>query len=38
MLGWNRKALRLTLPSIANAPQLAATEAMGELAAKAWTK
>ena len=38
MLGWNRKALRLTLPSIANAPQLAATEAMAELAAKAWTK
>ena len=38
MLGWNRKALRLTLPSIANAPQLAAAEAMAELAAKAWTK
>jgi hypothetical protein len=38
MLGWNRKALRLTLPSLANAPQLAAAEAMAELAAKAWTK
>jgi hypothetical protein len=38
MLGWNRKALRLTLPSIANAPQLAAAEAVCELAAKGWTK
>ena len=38
MLGWNRKALRLTLPALANAPQLAATEAMCELAAKAWLK
>src|SRR5688572_23834629 len=38
MLGWNRKALRLTLPAIANNPQLAATEALCELAAKAWTK
>ena len=38
MLGWNRKALRVTLPAIANAPQVAATEALCELAAKAWTK
>lgn len=38
MLGWNRKALRLTLPALANAAQLAATEAMCELAAKVWTK
>ena len=38
MLGWNRKALRVTLPSIVNAPQLAAAEAMCELAAKAWAK
>ena len=38
MLGWNRKAVRLTLPALANAPQLAAAEAMCEIAAKAWTK
>jgi hypothetical protein len=38
MLGWNRKALRVTLPALANGPQLAATEAMCELAAKVWIK
>jgi hypothetical protein len=38
MLGWNRKALRVTLPSIVNAPQLAAAEALCELAAKGWLK
>ena len=38
MLGWNRKALRLTLPALANAAQIAATEAMCALAAKAWQK
>ena len=38
MLGWNRKALRLTLPAIVNGPQLAAAAAMCELAAKAWLK
>jgi hypothetical protein len=38
MLGWNRKALRLTLPAVANAAQIAATEAMCAVAAKAWTK
>ena len=38
MLGWNRKALRVTLPAIVNAPQLAAAEALCELAAKAWLK
>jgi hypothetical protein len=38
MLGWNRKALRLTLPSIVNGPQLAAAEALCDVAAKAWTK
>jgi hypothetical protein len=38
MLGWNRKALRLTLPAIVNGPQLAAAEGMCEIAAKAWTK
>jgi hypothetical protein len=38
MLGWNRKAMRLTLPAQVNAPQLEATEAMCELAAKAWKK
>lgn len=36
MLGWNRKALRLTLPAIVNAPQLGAAAALCELAAKAW--
>lgn len=38
MLGWNRKALRVTLPAIVNAPQLAAAAALCELAAKAWLK
>jgi hypothetical protein len=38
MLGWNRKALRLTLPALANTAQIAATEAMCALAAKAWQK
>jgi hypothetical protein len=38
MLGWNRKALRLTIPALANAAQVAATEELCELAAKAWTK
>ena len=38
MLGWNRKALRVTLPAIVNAPQLAAAEALCELAAKGWLK
>lgn len=38
MLGWNRKALRLTLPALANAAQLAATEALCELVAKSWAK
>jgi hypothetical protein len=38
MLGWNRKALRLTLPAIANVPQLTATEALCELVAKNWAK
>jgi hypothetical protein len=38
MLGWNRKALRVTLPAIVNAPQLAAAQEMCELAAKAWLK
>lgn len=38
MLGWNRKALRLTLPALANAAQLAATEELCELAAKNWNK
>ena len=38
MLGWNRKALRLTLPALANAAQIASTEAMCALAAKAWQK
>ena len=38
MLGWNRKALRVTLPAIVNAPQLAAAAALCELAAKSWLK
>ena len=38
MLGWNRKALRLTLPAIVNAPQLAAATALCELAAKSWAQ
>lgn len=38
MLGWNRKALRVTIPAVVNAPQLEATQAMCELAAKAWQK
>jgi hypothetical protein len=38
MLGWNRKALRITMPAIANQAQVAATEAIGEVAAKAWVK
>jgi hypothetical protein len=38
MLGWNRKALRLTLPAIVNGPQLAAAEALCEVAAKGWAK
>jgi hypothetical protein len=38
MLGWNRKALRLTLPAIVNGPQLAAAEALCEVAAKSWAK
>ena len=36
MLGWNRKALRVTLPTVAAAAQAAATEALCEIAAKAW--
>ena len=38
MLGWNRKALRLTFPAIVNGPQLAAAEGLCEIAAKSWTK
>ena len=38
MLGWNRKALRLTFPAIVNGPQLAAAEALCEVAAKSWAK
>ena len=36
MLGWNRKALRVTLPIAANGPQLEAVQAICELAAKGW--
>jgi hypothetical protein len=36
MLGWNRKALRVSLPAVAANAQAAATEAMCAIAAKAW--
>jgi hypothetical protein len=36
MLGWNRQAVRLILPALVNSPQIAATEAICEIAAKAW--
>jgi hypothetical protein len=36
MLGWNRKALRITVPINATETQLDATEALLVLAAKAW--
>jgi len=37
MLGWNRKAVRVSLPTTdPNSPQVAATEALCALAAKKW--
>lgn len=37
MLGWNRKAIRVTLPAIgAEGPRVDATEALASLAAKQW--
>ncbi len=36
MLGWNRKAMRITLPITASAAQVAAIEDLEALAAKAW--
>ena len=36
MLGWNRRAIRLVLPAIADAPQADAAEALCALAAKSW--
>ncbi|HEY7118053.1 MAG TPA: hypothetical protein VH475_15805 [Tepidisphaeraceae bacterium] len=38
MLGWGRKALRITLPVKATAQQIEATEALGALTAKGFTK
>ena len=38
MLGWNRKALRVTLPNNAGATQIEAAEALCELAAQKWAK
>jgi hypothetical protein len=38
MLGWGRKALRVTLPVKATAEQIAATEALCAFTAKGFTK
>ena len=38
MLGWNRKALRISLPANSSPSQVAAVEALCELAAKAWAE
>jgi hypothetical protein len=38
MLGWNRKALRVSLPANGSPTQAAATEALCELAAKSWAE
>jgi hypothetical protein len=38
MLGWNRKALRISLSANGSPTQAAAVEALCELAAKAWAE
>ena len=39
MIGWNRKAIRVTIPAVrADSPQLLAVQALAAVAAKQWAK